>query len=151
RAPTDLTAGARASSSPPARSDGAADVSGAGAAGPRRYSPVVQRVAAEHGVDLELVPGSGRGGRVTKKDVLAWIEAGGNGSAPAAPEERPLHSESPYRPDPEPAPVGQATGRDAATGLGGVTEPLSRMRQSIGGAMLRSQQQAATCTTIAEC
>jgi len=130
------SAGAAAGSS-----SGPADVP---AAAPRRYSPVVQRVAALHGVDLSLVPGTGRNGRVTKKDVLAWIEAGGNGSAPAAPEERPLHSESPYRPDPQPI----ATDADD---LGGVPEPLSRMRQSIGAAMLRSQQQAATCTTIVEC
>jgi pyruvate/2-oxoglutarate dehydrogenase complex dihydrolipoamide acyltransferase (E2) component len=129
-------------------------VSGGSAAGPaepnRRYSPVVQRVAAEHGVDLSLVPGTGRGGRVTKKDVLAWIEAGGNGAAPV--EERPLHSESPYRPDPpavQPAPTAAAPG--VPDDLGGVAQPLSRMRQQIGSAMLLSQQTSATCTTVVEC
>ena len=40
----------------------------------RRYSPVVQRIAAEHGVDLEQVQGTGREGRVRKQDVLAHIE-----------------------------------------------------------------------------
>ncbi len=59
----------------------------------RRYSPVVQRIAAEHDVDLSAVEGTGRGGRVRKQDVLAFIE-----SAPEA----PLHIESPYRPDPVP-------------------------------------------------
>src|SRR5919202_1408840 len=44
---------------------------------PRRYSPVVQRIAAEHGVDLERVQGTGRGGRVLKQDVLAYLENGG--------------------------------------------------------------------------
>ncbi len=63
---------------------------------PRRYSPVVQRIAAEHKVDLDQVAGTGRGGRVRKQDVLAHIE-----SAPA--EDAPMHIESPYRPD-EPAP-----------------------------------------------
>jgi pyruvate/2-oxoglutarate dehydrogenase complex dihydrolipoamide acyltransferase (E2) component len=43
---------------------------------PRRYSPVVQRIAAEHGVDLDQVEGTGRGGRVRKQDVLAFIENG---------------------------------------------------------------------------
>src|SRR6266540_1876519 len=61
----------------------------------KRYSPVVQRIAAEHGVDLERVEGTGRGGRVRKQDVLAFIESGG-----AAAEEPPLHIESPYRPEP---------------------------------------------------
>ena len=41
--------------------------------GGRRYSPVVQRIAAEHGVDLDRVEGTGRGGRVRKQDVLAVV------------------------------------------------------------------------------
>ena len=39
-------------------------------------SPVVARIAAEHGVDPSAVPGTGTGGRVTKKDILAFIESG---------------------------------------------------------------------------
>src|SRR5215218_11106134 len=61
--------------------------------GGRRYSPVVMRIASEHGIDLDQVEGSGRGGRVRKQDVLAFIEDGG------APEEPPMHIESPYRPE----------------------------------------------------
>jgi 2-oxoglutarate dehydrogenase E2 component (dihydrolipoamide succinyltransferase) len=105
--------------------------------GPRRYSPVVMRIAAEHGIDLEQVQGTGRGGRVRKPDVLAYLENG------AATTEPPLHIESPYKPEPvvkkaaAPAPAGQA-------------QPLSRMRQSIGRAMIESLQTAATCTTIIE-
>src|SRR4051812_24733841 len=53
-------------------------------------SPVVRRIAAEHHVDLDQVKGTGRRGRVTKKDVLAFIE-----QAPKA--EPTLHIESPYR------------------------------------------------------
>ena len=49
--------------------------------GPRRYSPVVMRIAAEHGIDLEQVKGTGRGGRVRKPDVLAYIESGGKADA----------------------------------------------------------------------
>jgi pyruvate/2-oxoglutarate dehydrogenase complex dihydrolipoamide acyltransferase (E2) component len=113
----------------------------------RRYSPLVRRIAAEHGIDLTKVPSTGRGGRVTKKDVLAWIEQGGNGSAP----EPPLHSDSPYRPDP-PAPAAETPPIAAVPDdLGGVSESLSRIRRSIGGAMLRSQQTTATCHTVVEC
>ena len=111
--------------------------------GPRRYSPVVMRIAAEHGVDLDKVPGTGRGGRVRKPDVLAYIE-GGNG---AAVEEAPMHIESPYKPDPIPPRKQAAPATPAATGQG---QPLSRMRQSIGRAMIDSLQTAATCTTIIE-
>ena len=50
-------------------------------------SPVVARIAAEHGVDPSAVPGTGAGGRVTKKDILAFIESAAQ--APPAPEPEP--------------------------------------------------------------
>jgi pyruvate/2-oxoglutarate dehydrogenase complex dihydrolipoamide acyltransferase (E2) component len=103
-----------------------------GGNGHRRYSPVVQRIAAEHGIDLTQVEGTGRGGRVRKQDVLAFIEA-----APV--EEPPLHIESPYRPEPV-APA-------APVADGG---QLSRMRRQIGEHMKRSLDTAATCTTWIE-
>jgi pyruvate/2-oxoglutarate dehydrogenase complex dihydrolipoamide acyltransferase (E2) component len=114
----------------------------------RRYSPVVQRIAAEHGVDLASVTGTGRGGRVRKPDVLAFVNGSrsgdgggnGNGNGNAAVIDPPMHIESPYRPDPPaPAPVTAATG-----------EGLSRMRRQIGAHMKRSLEVAATCTTWAE-
>src|SRR5436305_1721867 len=46
-------------------------------------SPVVARIASEHGIDAAQVPGTGRGGRVTKKDILAFVESGGSTAAPA--------------------------------------------------------------------
>src|SRR5215218_4978809 len=128
--------------------------------GSRRYSPVVMRIAAEHEIDLEQVEGTGRGGRVRKQDVLAYMENGGGGTEP------PMHIESPYRPDapaaprkpksrlgrpeeaaapaPAPAPVAAV---DMPAGSSG---PLSRMRQSIGRHMKASLDTAATCTTIVE-
>jgi pyruvate/2-oxoglutarate dehydrogenase complex dihydrolipoamide acyltransferase (E2) component len=136
----------------------------------RRYSPVVTRMAAEHGIDLTRIEGTGRGGRVRKQDVLAYLENGGAvpAQAPAAeaPPEPPLHIESPYRPDPEPPrPAPAAPGPRAepapapaaappaaqpavAAGRG---EPLSRMRRSIGEHMKRSLEVAAHCTTLVEC
>src|SRR6184192_3904477 len=47
-------------------------------------SPVVAKIASEHGVDPSQVQGTGRGGRVTKKDILNFIESGAE-AAPAAP------------------------------------------------------------------
>ncbi|HET8758703.1 MAG TPA: dihydrolipoamide acetyltransferase family protein [Solirubrobacteraceae bacterium] len=116
--------------------------------GGRRYSPVVMRIASEHGIDLEKVEGTGRGGRVRKQDVLAFLE---NGGAPAEP---PMHIESPYRPD-EPARTKTRKPRvdqpqpEPEPMVGG-SAPLSRMRQSIGARMLQSLQTAATCTTVVE-
>jgi pyruvate/2-oxoglutarate dehydrogenase complex dihydrolipoamide acyltransferase (E2) component len=110
-----------------------ADAAAAPHARPRRYSPVVQRIAAEHGIDLDAVSGTGRGGRVRKQDVLAAVEAhAGNG-------EPPMHIESPYQPEAEPAAAPEA-GDDSR----------SRMRRAIGEHMLRSLRTAAHCTTIVE-
>ena len=100
--------------------------------GDRHYSPVVQRIAAEHGIDLAQVPGTGRGGRVRKQDVLAFVETG-------TVEEPPLHIESPYRPETVAPPA-------AAVDGGG----LSRIRRQIGEHMKRSLDTAATCTTWIE-
>jgi pyruvate/2-oxoglutarate dehydrogenase complex dihydrolipoamide acyltransferase (E2) component len=134
--------------------------------GSRRYSPVVMRIAAEHDIDLEQVEGTGRGGRVRKQDVLAYLEDGDSRPPGAAAEQPPMHIESPYRPDepaaprkpksrlgrpeeaaapaPTPAPVAAV---DMPAGTSG---PLSRMRQSIGRHMKASLDTAATCTTIVE-
>jgi pyruvate/2-oxoglutarate dehydrogenase complex dihydrolipoamide acyltransferase (E2) component len=104
----------------------------------RHYSPVVQRIAAEHGIDLSQVQGTGRGGRVRKQDVLTYLETGAPGAGQG--EEPPLHIESPYRPDPPDAtPVAAADGGQ-----------LSRMRRQIGEHMKRSLDTAAHCTTWIE-
>jgi 2-oxoglutarate dehydrogenase E2 component (dihydrolipoamide succinyltransferase) len=92
------------------------------AAASRFHSPVVQRIAAEHGLDLARLRGSGRDGRVRKQDVLAAVAG-----------EAPLHSESPYRPPDDVEP-----------------ETLSRMRRAVGAHMKRSLDTAATCTTWME-
>jgi 2-oxoglutarate dehydrogenase E2 component (dihydrolipoamide succinyltransferase) len=94
----------------------------------RRYSPVVQRIAAEHDIDLDTIAGTGRGGRVRKQDVLAALESG------TATADSPLHIESPYRPEPSPEPAGR----------------LPRVRRQIGEHMKRSLETAAHCTTWIE-
>jgi pyruvate/2-oxoglutarate dehydrogenase complex dihydrolipoamide acyltransferase (E2) component len=106
----------------------------------------VQRIAAEHGIDLDSVSGTGRNGRVRKQDVLALVE--GNGQP--APAEAPLHIESPYRPDPEPVPAARPGGARSAAPVTSSGEGLSRMRRQIGAHMKRSLDTAATCTTWIE-
>lgn len=137
--------------------DTSATLSARGGASPadgRRYSPVVQRVAAAHGIDLSGVVGTGRGGRVRKQDVMALVS--GNGDAGnAAVEEPPMHIESPYRPDPvPPAASSSAPVPSAATGApragGGDGGQLSRIRRTIGEHMKHSLEVSATCTTWIE-
>ncbi len=105
------------------------------------YSPVVRRIAEERGVDLAQVEGTGVGGRVRKADLLAFLEDRGANGAPA---DRPMHTESPYRPEPQPAP--------SAEELIGASrrEPMSPMRKQIAGHMLESRRTSAHCTTIVE-
>jgi 2-oxoglutarate dehydrogenase E2 component (dihydrolipoamide succinyltransferase) len=126
----------------------------------RRYSPVVMRIASEHGIDLAKVPGTGRGGRVRKQDVLAFIERGGaqpEAGAAVAGEEPPLHIESPYRPEPAApsrpvAPPPEPPSPRPPEPATAVAAPgqLSRMRRQIGEHMKRSLETAATCTTWIE-
>jgi 2-oxoglutarate dehydrogenase E2 component (dihydrolipoamide succinyltransferase) len=70
-------------------------------------SPVVARIAAEHGVDPGAISGTGQGGRVTKKDILAFIESGAAAApeapAPAAPAE--AATPAPPQAEPVPAPI----------------------------------------------
>jgi pyruvate/2-oxoglutarate dehydrogenase complex dihydrolipoamide acyltransferase (E2) component len=112
--------------------------------GGRRYSPVVMRMASEHGIDLDQVEGTGRGGRVRKQDVLAFLENGGAATEP------PMHIESPYRPDEPAAPKTRKPRFEPPAAAPAGSAPLSRMRQSIGARMLQSLQTAATCTTVVE-
>ncbi len=70
-------------------------------------SPVVARIAAEHGVDPASVPGTGAGGRVTKKDIMAFIESGAAAAsiAPSAPAEPAPAPAEPVAAAPPPAPL----------------------------------------------
>ena len=92
-----------------------------------RYSPVVLRIAAEHGVALDEVVGTGRDGRVRKEDVIAAVAAQRPAATP--PDGEPV-SDAPYVPP--------AAGE------------LSRMRRMIGEHMKRSLSTAATVTSWIE-
>jgi len=109
------------------------------------YSPIVRRMADEHDIDLEQIDGTGIGGRIRKRDLVALIESGAE-QQPAEPpqEERPLHIESPYQPD-EPADA-QADGILSDERR----EPMTPMRRRIAEHMLESRRTSAHCTTIVE-
>jgi 2-oxoglutarate dehydrogenase E2 component (dihydrolipoamide succinyltransferase) len=75
-------------------------------------SPVVARIAAEHGVDPAVVPGTGTGGRVTKKDILSYLQSSAlaAASSPATPEP----AVAPVAPEPAVAPVAEPEPEPAA-------------------------------------
>lgn len=107
-----------------------------GAPGPRRsgfISPAVRALADEHGVDLAQVPGTGFEGRVTKGDVLLFVERG-PAAAPAGPS-RPAPANL------EAAPLEPTPGERV---------PLSPMRRSIAEHMVRSRQTSPHAWTMVE-
>jgi pyruvate dehydrogenase E2 component (dihydrolipoamide acetyltransferase) len=118
-------------------------------------SPVVAKIASEHGVDPSQVQGTGRGGRVTKKDILGFIESGAE--APAA---EPAPAPAPAQPAPaqpaapEPAPVPKAAPAPAlapaAAQPGESFEPMSAMRKGIAEHMRRSLDTSAHVTSAIE-
>jgi pyruvate dehydrogenase E2 component (dihydrolipoamide acetyltransferase) len=143
----------------------APDVSGDGKS---FVSPVVARIASEHDVDVAQVPGTGRGGRVTKKDILSFIESGAQAAAPAAPAEPAEAPEAPAAPpappEPEaappppppaaPAPVPQppvaAQPPQPEAGAGEMEEPMTAMRKGIAEHMRRSLDTSAHVTSAIE-
>jgi pyruvate/2-oxoglutarate dehydrogenase complex dihydrolipoamide acyltransferase (E2) component len=148
----------------PAPIDGGAD-------GKTFVSPVVARIAAEHGVDVGQVPGSGRGGRVTKKDILAFIESGApvkTTEAPAAqpvaappapaeaqpapaPPPTPMPQAQPAAAPPTPAPAPPTAPPQAAPAAAGEAfEPMTAMRRGIAEHMRRSLDTSAHVTSAIE-
>ncbi len=115
-------------------------------------SPVVARIASEHGVDPGQVPGTGTGGRVTKKDILAFIESGAP-AAPAAPAEAPAPAEAATAPAsaPQAAPPAPAPAPQPVAAEGGETvEPMTAMRKGIAEHMRRSLDTSAHVTSAIE-
>ena len=111
-------------------------------------SPVVARIAAEHDVDVSQIEGTGRGGRVTKKDILQHIESG-PAQAPAAPAEE--EAQAPAAPAPQKQPPAPAAAPAAApAGAGEIVEPMSAMRKGIAEHMRRSLDTSAHVTSSIE-
>ena len=110
------------------------------------------KIAAEHNVDPAQVPGTGRGGRVTKKDILGFIESGAPASAPPTPEPQP-EPEPPPAPEPAPpAPAPQPTEPEQPTAAqpGEALEPMNAMRRGIAEHMRRSLDTSAHVTSAIE-
>ena len=114
----------------PAKSPPAAQAPAAKAAAPAPAMPAARKIAAEKGIDTEAIAGSGRGGRVTKADVLG---------APAAPARSV--------PTPVPAPVSV---EQVLAGRPEQRVPMSRLRLRIAERLVQSQSTAAILTTFNE-
>ncbi|HVJ08774.1 MAG TPA: 2-oxoglutarate dehydrogenase, E2 component, dihydrolipoamide succinyltransferase [Acidisarcina sp.] len=108
---------------------------------PVRSSPLVRRIAKENNLDLHQVKGSGSAGRVTKEDVLGFLEQRGTKPAPAA----PVPAASVLAPASAPAAAAAAAPSPAApvpsaAPVAGDLVPLSRMRSIIAQRMVESKR-----------
>jgi pyruvate dehydrogenase E2 component (dihydrolipoamide acetyltransferase) len=125
-------------------------------------SPVVARMVAEHGLDVSAIPGTGRGGRVTKKDVQQYLEHGAPAQPAAAaaevhdvPHFAPPAPEAPAEPSAPAAPVAAAAAPATVevAGEAGPGEELYRfntIRKVIARHMRHSLETAAQVTTVIE-
>lgn len=111
----------------------AASASPSGNTRRRRYSPAVQRLADEHGIDPEQVEGTGINGRVTRKDVLAYIEAQAEATVVAAAPVPPVAAQS-----------------DGTDEMDEERLPLSPVRRMIAANMKRSASEIPTAWSITE-
>jgi pyruvate dehydrogenase E2 component (dihydrolipoamide acetyltransferase) len=107
---------------------------------PTYLTPLVRKLAAEHGVDLATVTGTGLGGRIRKQDVLAAAEA-----AKAAAASRAAAAAAP-----SPVTAAAAPAAAPASPLRGRTEKMSRLRRIIAERMVESLHTSAQLTTVVE-
>ncbi|WP_134698875.1 dihydrolipoamide acetyltransferase family protein [Ammoniphilus sp. YIM 78166] len=125
-----------------------------GAAMNQRYSPAVLKLAQEHQIDLSRVKGTGAGGRITRKDVLAVVESGGQQAEAvlAAPATEPQVAPTVAAPvaaapvtTPAPARV------DVPVSDGDQMIPVTSVRRTIANRMVQSKHDAPHAWTMVEC
>jgi 2-oxoisovalerate dehydrogenase E2 component (dihydrolipoyl transacylase) len=144
----------------PVAAQEAAQPSGGNGAAAARMTPAVRRLVREHDIDVAQLSGSGAGGRVTRDDVLAFIDKGAPASASAAPApaEQPPAAEAPP-PTPAPAQPQAAAAPPAARPSppsvpapsgGDVELPLTQMRKGIAKKMTQVKQTVPHAYTVVE-
>jgi 2-oxoglutarate dehydrogenase E2 component (dihydrolipoamide succinyltransferase) len=113
-----------------------------------RSSPLVRKIAAEHNVDITRLEGTGASGRVTKNDILSYIESG----AAMSPGQAAEQSAQQYAPSTSEAPAMRAPSAPPPVqpGEGDRVEPMTVMRKKIAEHMTMSQRTSAHVATVYE-
>ncbi len=115
----------------------------------RRYSPAVLRLAGEHNINLELVNGTGGGGRITRKDLQQIIDSG---DIPTAPKAEVVSPQTEVKPSvtTTPTPTPSAPAPQVTTQHGDIEIPVTGVRKAIAANMLRSKHEAPHAWTMVE-
>jgi 2-oxoglutarate dehydrogenase E2 component (dihydrolipoamide succinyltransferase) len=122
------------------------------ASGIRFYSPLVLNIAAQEGIpmtELEKIPGTGNEGRVTKKDILDYVNQRGRGTAPAAAPQRENVQVIPSQPTPS-APAKSAPSSPAVYSGNVEIIEMDRMRKLIADHMVKSKHTSPHVTSFSE-
>jgi pyruvate dehydrogenase E2 component (dihydrolipoamide acetyltransferase) len=117
----------------------------------QKSTPLVRKMVAEHGLDLTEIPGTGSAGRVTKQDVLNYLDAG-SAAAPAVPPAAAAPA-APSAPAAAPASAASAPSAPAATVAaweGDRVEPWSRIRKLTADHMILSRRVSAHVNSLME-
>jgi 2-oxoglutarate dehydrogenase E2 component (dihydrolipoamide succinyltransferase) len=117
-----------------------------------KSSPLVRKIAAEHGIEIASLQGSGIAGRVTKRDIVGLIESGA-ATAPAPAPAAPSLPSAPPRPAPamaQGASIGELHAPNVESLPGDVVEPMSRIRQLTAEHMTLSRRWNAHVTSFFE-
>lgn len=112
-----------------------------------RYSPAVLKLSGEHGIDLTQVVGTGAGGRITRKDLLAIIDSGTIPAPQTKVEAAPI-TQAPIAAVQKAAPAPTPTNVPVA--VGDIEIPVSGVRKAIAANMLRSKHEAPHAWTMVE-
>src|SRR5262249_924725 len=121
-----------------------------------RSSPLVRRIARENHIDLAGVPGTGLGGRISKNDILSFVQQHGPAqagavAAPARPGATPTAPPQPARPAVQPAAPAQRPAAPAVPSyaeLPGDLVPMTPMRKKIAERMVQSRRTSAHVHTV---
>jgi pyruvate dehydrogenase E2 component (dihydrolipoamide acetyltransferase) len=112
-----------------------------------RSSPLVRNIAREHGIDISQLEGTGMSGRVTKNDILSYIESGAAMTPQQAMQTGGAGAPAGQAAPTAPAPPAQAPAQPAA---GDRVEPMTVMRKKIAEHMIMSRRTSAHVTTVYE-
>ncbi|OKL39858.1 dihydrolipoamide acetyltransferase family protein [Pontibacter flavimaris] len=121
----------------------------------RFYSPLVLNIAREEGIsmqELEYIPGTGKEGRVSKKDILEYVESRKNAPAAAPQAQAPAAPQPQAAPAPAAQPQAAAPQVKPAASYGGNTEliEMDRMRKMIADRMVDSKRISPHVTSFVE-